>query len=248
VTLYAPRPAEANVAQHDRSPSEEGRKSGEGEEPGKDGARVLSQVDVGERTECKDEDDGEEGAARFVNICEEPWGVACFGECGKRTRPTVDAGETNGEDRDANGDIDQVVDTPNFSPVEHANKGGCGGRATSEQEELVVVGEKKTNHQERKDIDDRDTPESIFNGGGHGLAGVGGLRRGETNEFCSSKGKGSGDEDGADTGETMGECSRILPVTPTDVSTIIAVLGPSTANADEGDEDEEDDDEKFETG
>lgn len=85
-----------------------------------------------------------------------------------------------------------------------------------------------------------DTPEDLLNGTGKSLGGVASLSSSETNKLSSSVRKGSRDEDGTETSETVLEGARIPPELTTLIRVEFAVIGASTADEDDGDDHEDD--------
>lgn len=247
VTLDGPRTAETNVAEHDGTPGEESGETGKGEEPCKDFVGCGGQVDIGEGSKGQNEDNGPEWTTGFVNVRKHFGCVSGFGEGGECAGATVDAGETDTEDGDANGHVDEVVDTLDMCTVEDADEWRRSGGSTSKEKEFVVVRQEETDHEEGEDVDDGDTPKGVLDRTGHRLAWVGRLRSGESDEFGTCKGKGGGDKHGADSLESIGECTWVMPERATDVAVIFSSSWASTADENDSNEDEHDHDEELET-
>lgn len=116
VALDLPCAAEADVAQADGEPGEECRETRKRDEPVEDGVADFDAgfwvgcdaVDVGEGAESEDGDDGPQRARRLVDVGEDPGCVSGFGEGSKGTRAGINAGKTDGQDGDANGDVDEI--------------------------------------------------------------------------------------------------------------------------------------------
>lgn len=141
-------------------------------------------VDVCQGGEKDNEDQRPQGAARLVNIGEDLGGVSSFGESSEGSRTGIDTGETDGQDRDTDGDVDQMVQTLDLGHIERDDEGRLGSTASAGETGLVVWDE-ETDDGQRGDIDDGDTPESTLDRSGHGLARVGGLRGSKTDELGS---------------------------------------------------------------
>jgi hypothetical protein len=91
-------------------------------------------------------------------------------------------------------------------------------------------------------------PESLLDGGRHGLSRIGGLGSSQTDELGTSEREGGGDEHSADTLETGSKGTRVLVVSPTDV-TVVSGTGRSTSTYEDDTGDQEDDgDRKLEAG
>ena len=111
VSVIGPSLAETDVGHADGSPSEEGSKTGQGNEPVKDRCTSGSQVHVAESTPCKDENDGEQRTSRAVHVGEDLGGITLISESGKGTRSTVDTRDTDGDDGDENDNVHVRVES-----------------------------------------------------------------------------------------------------------------------------------------
>lgn len=97
------------------------------------------------RTPSENEENRPEGTARLVDVGEYSGSVASLGESGEDTRSSIDARETDGEDRDADGNVDEVVESGNSSLVNHDDEGRSSGSSiVSAQKALIVVGKVET--------------------------------------------------------------------------------------------------------
>lgn len=211
VSLGLPCLTETNVGDANGEPGEEGGETRKSEEPVEDSSTdVGGQVDVGDGGEAEDEDERVERATGLVDVGEEPGGIASLGESGKGTRTCVDTRETNGKNRDTDGDVDEVVHAVDTGLVHDNDEGGDVG-TFSVKETWVVVGNSETDDKERGDVDESNTPEGLLDGSRHSLTGVGGLSGGKTDELGTGKGESGSDEHSANTLESVGESSRVLP-------------------------------------
>ena len=84
VALVAPGLPEADVAEADGGPGEDGAQAGRREQPGKGFLLHRRRGDEGEEAEEEGEDDGEERAALAVDVGEDARGLALLGERGER--------------------------------------------------------------------------------------------------------------------------------------------------------------------
>lgn len=151
MALDLPGATETDVGDTDGEPGEECAETREGDEPVKDGRADVGKVDVGEGGKGEDEDERPEGATGLVNKSEDLGRVASLGEGSESTRAGVDTRQTDGEHRDTNGDVDQVVHALDVGLVHDDNEGGDIGAGTVE-EAVVVVGNEKADDNERRDV------------------------------------------------------------------------------------------------
>jgi hypothetical protein len=97
----------------------------------------------------EDEENRPKGTAGLVDVREDTGSVASLGESGKDTRSSVDAGETNGENRDADGDVNEVVESSDAGLVNHDDeRRSSGSSIVTSEEALVVVGKVETDDEE----------------------------------------------------------------------------------------------------
>ena len=140
-----------------------------------------------------------------------------------------------------------MIDTRDIRQVENSDeRRGGGSPLRGEEQEFVIVRQVEADEQQADDIDDGNTPECVLDCAGHRLPRIGGLRGGKTDELGAGKGKGSGDEDGADALESVCKCAGVVPILCANVLAIRPARGTTTAVKDDGDEYEHHDDEEFE--
>ena len=84
----------------------------------------------------------------------------------------------------------------------------------------VVVRDEKADDSKGYDIEQRYTPENLFNGGWKRFAWVFRLSRGETNQFCTGKGESCCDEDTTKTFEAVIEGAGIVPHSTANITLI----------------------------
>ena len=108
MALHAPGAAEAEVGDTDSEPSEEGRETGQRNEPVEHGLACRREVDVGDRTPDDDGNNGPGGARSLVDEREALGSVAEVGEGDEGAATAVHARHAHGKDRDENGDVDKV--------------------------------------------------------------------------------------------------------------------------------------------
>lgn len=127
-------------------------------------------------------------------VGEDLGGVLSLGEGGEGSRTGVDARQSNREDREADGDVNEVLkslDTREGSDKDERRN--ITARFTT-LKIGVGVRDCEADHGKGGDVDDDHTPESLLDGGGEGLPWVGRLGSGETNELCTGERESGGDE------------------------------------------------------
>jgi hypothetical protein len=87
------------------------------------------------------------------------------------------------------------------------------------QEACVVVGNNKADDSKGHNVEKRDTPEDLLDGGRKRFPGVGSFRCCKTDQFSAREGKGCVDKDTAEALEAMVEGSRIAPEFTANVAT-----------------------------
>jgi len=97
----------------------------------------------------EDEENRPKGTAGLVDVREDTGSVTSLGESGKDTRASVDAGETNGENRNADGDVDEVVESSDAGLVNHDDEGrSSGSSVVSAEKAFVVIGKVEADDEE----------------------------------------------------------------------------------------------------
>lgn len=89
----------------------------------------------------------------------------------------------------------------------------------------VVGGYNKTKDQETNDVEESDTPKDLLDSLGEGLSGVGRLCSCETDQFSTTEGKRSGNEDTAETLEAIAEGVIVSPISESDIAAGIGGYG-----------------------
>jgi hypothetical protein len=110
-------------------------------------------VDVCQRSPKENRNHGPEGTRRFVDVGEDGGGVSSLSEGCESSRAGVDARQTNGEDGNANGDIHEVVQTPDTGILEGDDERRGGSTTTTEKSRLIVTDE-ETNDGEGANVDE----------------------------------------------------------------------------------------------
>lgn len=84
------------------------RQTRQTKEPVEDVRAGGDDIDVGNRAEEEDGDDGPQRSPAFVDIGEKAGRVAAFGKGSEGSRTGVNTGETDREDGYADGDVDEI--------------------------------------------------------------------------------------------------------------------------------------------
>jgi len=91
-------------------------------------------------------------------------------------------------------------------------------------------------------------PESLLDGGRHGLSRVGGLGSGQPDELGTSERESGGDEHSADTLEAGSKGTRVLVVSSTDVAVVSGTGRSTSTDKDDTGNQEDDGDRELEAG
>lgn len=265
VTLNLPSLSESNVTHADGHPGENGGQTRKSQEPIKDLTTVSGDVHVGNGSEDQDGDDRGQRSTGLVNVGEDSGSETGLGESGQGSRSGVDTRETDREDGDTDGGVDQVVETLDVGVGKDQNERRSLGVVTRGpgEKSLVIVGDQQSDQGQGRNVDQGDSrrkmfrlsvphamadvrsahhspPESLLDSGRHGLSRVGGLGGGQTDELGSSEREGGGDEHSADTLETGSKGTGVRVVSSTDVA-VVSGTGRSTSTDEDDTSDQEDD-------
>lgn len=250
VAVVLPGVAETDVRQADGAPGEESSKRGQVEKPVEDDNTLGINVNVCENTTEGDQSGGPERTSGLVNVREDNGSVTLLGHGGEGARSTVDTGDTDRDNGDKNDHVHEVVETVETGiATDQDEGGGLGvGEGSLGQEGGVVRVDEQTDEEETQDVEEGDTPEDLLDGTGKRFDGVAGLSGSQTDQFSTSEGEGSCDEDGAETLEAVLERTRVVPVAGTPVLVVTTTRRTTTADKNERDDHEDDDGGHLEDG
>lgn len=218
--VVLPGLTETDVCETDAAPDEEVGDTGQSQQPGEDGLALRGLVYEGQEGERDLQGDTPDRTALLVDVCEELGGhlVLCQSLDGTAGSVGGRVGDTeHGEGDDGVHDGGQAADTGLLDRDDEG--GGLGVGAGRTEQELGVAGDDEADDEGSQNVEDHDTPEHLLGGLGDGLGRVGGLSSGQTAQLGTGKGKGAGDEDGAEALEG-GEGARVTPVLGADVSAL----------------------------
>jgi hypothetical protein len=247
VSLNLPSLSESDMTQTDAHPGEDGRETGEGQQPVEHLSTDRGDVDIGDRAERQDGNDGPKRSSRLVDVGEEPGSVPGLRQGGEGTGTGVDTRETDGEDGNTDGSVDEMIQTLDVGIVESQDEGGSGSvvRRSTTQQPLIVVRNQQPDQSQGSDVDQSDTPESILDCTGHGLPWVRSLGSGQSDQLGSGERESGGDEYRTDSLESVTESARIAVVSSSDVRVVPTSGGSSSTYEDDTGDDEDDGDQEF---
>ena len=192
-----PRAAVADVGQVNRSPGEEGRESGQGQQPVESDATLWCQGDVCEESKDQRKSQGNVWATVLVNAGEDLWCHAVESQSLDGAGGSIGTRVGDGDDGKSDDGVEDVWhdgDVGEGAGADHWGVLGVGSRCALEG--WIVRWDDKTEDEERDDVEDGNTPEHLLGGLWKGLSRVVGLSSGETNQLSTSEGESGGDEDG----------------------------------------------------
>lgn len=222
VAARRPRAAEADVAEADGPPREDGREARRRRQPLKDNLLLPEVRQVRQEAHDRGHGDGHERAALAVHVAEYARGLAQVGERGQRARRPEDGRVAHGED----GDEDDAVHDGRQDLDSRVLNGNDKGRRVGVDlvrapvEARVVIGDQQADERQRDDVEERDAPKYLLDGRGDGFSGRLRLGRGKAQQLSAGKGKGGRGKDAADALEAVVEGARVLPVFSANVSPV----------------------------
>jgi hypothetical protein len=244
VALTLPGHTETNVAGADRSPGEESSKTRDTKKPVKE-LRSTDGVSTskGNEADGQDEKSRVEGATGTVNVGEDLGGVTLLSHCGKGTATTIDTRDTDGDDRDHDDKVHEVVESVEVSLLANNDKGRglrVGERLVPLHKALVSGRHEKTDEEDGQNEEEDDTPEHHLASGGESLERVLGLASSETNQLGTGKGKSGSDEARAETLEAVTETTLLHQDTCANIGIVLGPGGTATQDENKADDDEDD--------
>lgn len=191
------------------------------------------------------EDDGRERTSGLVNVCKPLWRVASLGQCEQHTRSGIHRCQADRHDTDADCRIHKMIEAADTGEIHHDNERRRTGGSVVIGQALVGPRDIEADDDKGQDVDHYDSPEGTFDSLWQGLAGVRGLSGGQTDELSSCEREGSSDEHRAYTLEAVGERSRVLEESSSNIFAVDTGRRSSTAIDNDAHEDENDDDQQF---
>lgn len=96
--MMLPRSSEPDVCYTDRTPGEQGSKTGQRKQPFENDWATCCSIDKADGTTGQDEHGGEQRAARLIDVGEALWSVTLFGQSAEGTRAAVNTRVADGDD------------------------------------------------------------------------------------------------------------------------------------------------------
>lgn len=248
VALSGPSLAEPNVSKANRTPGEQGRETGESQEPVKDLSTLGIKVDESDETHENMDSDGNKRAATTIDIGEHLGGISVLGHGSQGTGASVNARHTKRKNGDKDNDVHEVGEASKAGVLADKHKRrGLGVGVTGNVESVISGLDKKANEEKTKDEEEGDTPENLLDSTRQSLGGVLRLGSGETNKLSTSKRESSSDEDRAESLETVLESTWVLsPVACAPVLVVSTIGRTATTDEDKRDEHESNSSSEFE--
>jgi hypothetical protein len=161
-----------------------------------------------------------------------------FGKGSECARRAVNRGVADGKNGNHDDGVEYGGESFDSGILDSNNKRGCNdvGTVGVLQKTRVVVGNDQTDNGQGYDVEERNAPEDLLDGGGQRLSGIGSFRCSKTNQFGSREGKGCVDEDTTKALEAVVKGSWIAP----ELSANVAALGTATDVDDDPQNDEPD--------
>lgn len=153
VALQGPGPAEADVAETDRSPGEDARQAGERQHPVQHRPLISTVRAVRDESKRARDRDRDDRPALAVDVAQDLGRLALVRERGERARTAEDGAVADGEDGDQDHDVHhggQDRDARVFDGDDEGRGGGVG--AAVFEEALVVVRHQETDERQAHDV------------------------------------------------------------------------------------------------
>ncbi|KAG7758144.1 hypothetical protein KL911_001120 [Ogataea haglerorum] len=212
--------SESDVAEADGSPREHGRQSRKSEQPVEDFSFLRRGGQETEQSERQGEAHGNERSSLSVDVAKDLWSKVLLGERGNCSGAGVDGGVSDGEHGHHDDHVEngrQHLDSSVFDGNDERRGGGVHrGRA---EQSVVGVWHEQADDGERDHVEERDSPEHLFDGRRQRLPRVVGFCSSQSAKLGSGERERSGDEDGTQTLETVCKWAWVVEVLASDVAT-----------------------------
>lgn len=211
MALLLPAAAEADVCETDGAPSEDGRQTGEREQPvqGETSSVLATSNNVAEETHRRGNTNGGEGAALAINVGKEARCLSLLSERGQGAGRAIDGGVANRENSNENNAVHNGWEDLDSSIINGDNEWrGLGIFAAGSEESLITIWNQQTDNGQGHDVEETDTPEDLLDGSWQGLAGVVGLSGSQADQLGTGERESGSDEHAAQALESGMERSR----------------------------------------
>ena len=180
--------AESNVRKANRSPGEEVRKTGEGEQPCENVAPLRSSINVGEASKKERDDENDIWTALLVDSGSDCWTHSLGAKCLDGTGGCKCTGVCDGDDTQRDNSVEDGREDLDTGESERQNEWGVAGLTSRCIGKGLVVGwNNQSEEEERDDVEQGDTPEDLLGSFRDGLARVVSFGGSKSNEFSSTK-------------------------------------------------------------
>jgi hypothetical protein len=161
-----------------------------------------------------------------------------FGKGSECARRAINRRVANGKHGNHNDSVKYGGESFNSSILDGNDKRGCNdvGAVGILQKTRVVVGNNQADNGKGYNVEQRDAPEDLLDGGGQRFSGIGSFRCSKTDQFSSREGKGCVDEHTTEALEAVVKGSWIAPK----FSANVAALRTATDVDDNSQDDEPD--------
>ncbi|KAM3074274.1 hypothetical protein ACMFMF_011916 [Clarireedia jacksonii] len=174
--FHLPDFAEPDMRVADGSPGEEVGETREGKKPREDFTSLGGLVDVGEETKGQSDGERNQWATMFIDVRAPGWTHALGAESLHGAGGSESAGVGDGDDGDGDDGVEDRGEDFDACETEGQHEGRVGCVATGRVGEgFVVGGDNKTKDEERKDVEEGDSPENLFSCFGNAFAWIGGF-------------------------------------------------------------------------
>lgn len=234
----------------DGSPGEEVGETGKGQEPVEDVITLWCQVDIGQKTEGKGGNQSNVWATLLVDLSSPGWTHSLLAESLNGTGRSVRAGVGDGDDGEGDDGVKDGWENFDTGILEGQDEWRVLGIGTGGVGKVGIIRwDNETEDSKGDNVEEGDTPEDLLGSLWNGLSWVGGLSGGKTDQLGSSEGERGGDEDGAETVETVLEGSTVRTVSvvvslPVFTTNVTSVVGWDTTAVDDDTSNDETNDSK----
>lgn len=213
--------AEADVGGANGTPDEEVGQTGDGKQPGEDGALFCGLTNEGQEAEEDLNNDAPDGTSVSVDISQELGSHASLGHGLHSTSGAECARVGDRDDGEGDDGVEDGGKHFNASILDSQDeRTGLGVGTTRAQQSLVVRSDDESKNEQIDDVEEEDSPKHLLGGAGNSLPRVFGLGSSKTDKLSTTEREGSRDEDRAETVEAVSEGAGVGPVLGAQVSLV----------------------------
>lgn len=213
--------AETDVGGANGAPDEEVGQTGNGKQPGEDGALFCGLTNEGQEAEENLNNNAPNGPTASVDISQDLGSHTSLGHSLHCTRGAEGARVGDRDDREGDDGVEDGRKHFDASVLNRQNeRAGLGVGTTGAQQSLVVRSDDQSKNEQIDDVEEEDSPKDLLGGAGNSLPRVGGLGSSKTDKLSTTEREGSRDEDGAKTVEAVSKGAGVVPVLGAQVSLV----------------------------